>query len=1717
MTVSTGGLLSNDGMQNGQFTAVLVDPPTAGMLSLNGDGTFTYTPNDGAAFTGSDTFTYQLDDGLGMTSNVASVTIATQVALPINLPWAVASPDSYTFDAATTMSISQGGLLSNDSTNDGQFTATLVDAPTYGTVSLNGDGTFTYTPTAGSAFVGDDLFTYRLVDSLGTISDTVATTIHVNAPSPPLPAWAVANPDVYAFEQAETMAVTLEGVLANDDFSGGPFTAALVDAPTYGTVSLNGDGTFTYSPAAGADFVGSDQFTYQLDDGLGTNSNVVSVMIYVNPPPTPWAVAESDTYRFLPAAEITVFTDGVMANDSISDGPFTAALVDAPQHGTVVLNGDGTFSYTPTTGADFRGGDAFTYQLSDGAGTLSNLGIVIILLDPNATGGGRTAAARRPPRSANATASALPRSAKSCLPTSPNAPPWVTADPMTGYSYSVAQGGTLTVPGYPNPMSLVYNDGDDHTSQFELQTILEPNSGPGQGTLTLNANGGGFTYRANDNAVVGNDSFQYRAKDCEGALSSNAALVTITITASTTKPVVSITGVGTISEIDAGKVLTVSRGTNTSASLTVNFGLSGTATYGSDYTLSGATFSSGQWTVTIPAGQSSTTFTVQPVWDDVSPEVNETVVVTLGSNSTAVYTVSSTLSKTTVTITDVPKPTISLRDADTSAREGTSPIDWGSIRFKVSSTTPKPITVDFVTTWTPTQWVAAFPADFDYPCACVIYYPLPHFPVQKLSYTIPAGTTPLQDIDVALRAKLDGLIEGKETATFTLINGTGYKTSSTQKTAKVDIADADDIPTVTIAATDGSASEPGRGHGTGTFTFRRSALDISEELRVYYTIDTSAPTPAATPPGLPGADYSGTGPANTVNMLIIPKNQPTGDIIITGLADRLFGEPPEYIRLRLFAHPSYVIGASSYADMLLYDNTARVSLTVTDSVAGEPGHSAGTAKFKIERFAPAYGNELVVGYWTEQNNGVTIFNAATPGVDYTGTGTAVTLAPNVPSMEITITPLADSLLGLAPSTWPSNQPTPPGYEHAGEAILLRLLEGEGYVPASTALQQITLLDNTGTLTITADSALGGDAKAGEPGHPDGTGTFKVVRSGGDPSKAVTASYWSDEAYGNSARMGLDFAPLPMSVSFAANGPNPNVAYVTITGLADSLLGTEAAPRPGVEEYKREAVILELFDAPGYSAVVPTIYRTPIPYRSRAMVTLHDNTATVWMAPTDTEATEGAANVPPGPARDALTGSVRFHRSGPYLANPLTVNFSTSGTATYGLTGSGDYGFTNATTDTSMTIPADASFVDLVIAPRHDNLVEGDETATINLTGGTGYVTTQPTSASVTIHDATERTYSTTIDVDLDGDGVPDTVPSDEELFLGVNNDDDNDDGIADLNNSGPLSFSDDELLPVRLTIVSNGSLTGHVLGANGVGVRVWSDAIKSAEVSTASPLELNSGGSQTAVVKVYVEGLSEGEGVVTFTLVQQSEAAGNAANGPAERIVGELSFTMLNPLRTAWITRIRKEKLKHRDYLYYEPSGMKTFFAVLETQARSLNFGPQLNPFGPQAAYSPVLDMVLVNKIVQTDPLTAVHETVHAVDDKNDWYLDAWTTDAELEKAEALAYAVEAILENTFQLRDFEDRLRKGQLNSANTLEEWKGALAEVNTILQKGIFVNSNNPRRNVNATDLADVKVKLGLSLNFAILMPIYQQLVMQKGINVTLAMDVDSVHLAQPFRGN
>src|SRR5205085_2785439 len=136
-----------------------------------------------------------------------------------------------------------------------------------------------------------------------------------------------------------------------------PLAAVMVSGVPHGTPTLHSYGSFTYTPAA--NYNGSDSFTYKANDSH-VDSTPATVSITINPVnDAPVAVPD-----FVTTDEDTPLTGRSVERRVGKEGDsLTAVLVSGVTHGTLTLNANGSFTYTPA--ANYNGSDSFTYKAND--------------------------------------------------------------------------------------------------------------------------------------------------------------------------------------------------------------------------------------------------------------------------------------------------------------------------------------------------------------------------------------------------------------------------------------------------------------------------------------------------------------------------------------------------------------------------------------------------------------------------------------------------------------------------------------------------------------------------------------------------------------------------------------------------------------------------------------------------------------------------------------------------------------------------------------------------------------------------------------------------------------------------------------------------------------------------------------------------------------------------------------------------------------------------------------------------------------------------------------------------------------------------------------------------------------------------------------------------------------------------------------------------------
>jgi len=373
--IHMGVTTSGDVLTNDSLVLIRHTDPIHGILKINDEtGEYKYTPNDG--YVGDDSFTYQAkvkDSGLETEWVMVTITMVNEVPVAnsgsaskhmgVNVE---DEPLSY-FDVPDELDITDKNLRVD-----------IVKDPSYGTVTVveqedeygNKYWTYTYVPDDDGSgyFAGTDSFEYTVTDPQGVVGEfgTAQVTITMTNELP------VANPS----SASEHMGIDIENqpldysdVSDQLGFIDEDLTVHIETKPLYGDVTLQWDEmsetwTYTYVPdkSDAGYFAGTDSFEFKVTDpqGIVGESGTALVTINItNDLPVP---ADDN---FITDPGILVGGNVLVNDDDLNDDPLSVVLNGtSPQHGQLVLNDDGTFTYMPDEG--FSGKDSFTYLVTDG-------------------------------------------------------------------------------------------------------------------------------------------------------------------------------------------------------------------------------------------------------------------------------------------------------------------------------------------------------------------------------------------------------------------------------------------------------------------------------------------------------------------------------------------------------------------------------------------------------------------------------------------------------------------------------------------------------------------------------------------------------------------------------------------------------------------------------------------------------------------------------------------------------------------------------------------------------------------------------------------------------------------------------------------------------------------------------------------------------------------------------------------------------------------------------------------------------------------------------------------------------------------------------------------------------------------------------------------------------------------------------------------------------
>lgn len=229
----------------------------------------------------------------------------------------------------------------------------------------------------------------------------------------------------------------------------------------HGTVSINSTtGAYNYTPVL--NYVGVDSFSWQVEQNGQIATSTVSIIVKpANQPP----VANGNN---LILNEDTPVSGTATGTDPNGDN-LNFSLTNQPQHGTIVFNSNGSFTYTPNL--NYVGGDSFSFKTNDGS------------LDSNV-----------------ATISLVVNAIN-------DAP--VASNSSFNTNEEIAYSGSLSA-----------FDVDSINLAYSLMTQ------PSHGTISLNTATGAYIYTPNSN-YSGNDNFTFKVND--GQLNSNTATVSIVV------------------------------------------------------------------------------------------------------------------------------------------------------------------------------------------------------------------------------------------------------------------------------------------------------------------------------------------------------------------------------------------------------------------------------------------------------------------------------------------------------------------------------------------------------------------------------------------------------------------------------------------------------------------------------------------------------------------------------------------------------------------------------------------------------------------------------------------------------------------------------------------------------------------------------------------------------------------------------------------------------------------------------------------------------------------------------------------------------------------------------------------------------------------------------------------------------------------------------------
>ncbi|ENM4036819.1 tandem-95 repeat protein, partial [Vibrio parahaemolyticus] len=313
--------------------------PANGTVSVNPDGSVTYTPNDN--YHGADSFTYIVTSGGVSESTTVNVDVTPENDAP------VAKDDTTITDEDTPVTID---VLPNDTDVDGdKLSIESASVPKeQGTVEVV-NGKLVFTPTEN--FNGDAEIIYTVTD--GALTDQATVKVTVNAVND-TPVVESSIADQALAEDFTPYTIDLNTAFSDVDNVDGELTFSVSGNSNIQVAIVNGIATITPT----ADWNGSETLTFTATDPSGESvSQTVDFTV------APVADIVADSARVV---EDTPTIIKVLGNDTFEGDDKVVSLDtnNGPANGTVSVNPDGSVTYTPND--NYHGADSFTYIVTSG-------------------------------------------------------------------------------------------------------------------------------------------------------------------------------------------------------------------------------------------------------------------------------------------------------------------------------------------------------------------------------------------------------------------------------------------------------------------------------------------------------------------------------------------------------------------------------------------------------------------------------------------------------------------------------------------------------------------------------------------------------------------------------------------------------------------------------------------------------------------------------------------------------------------------------------------------------------------------------------------------------------------------------------------------------------------------------------------------------------------------------------------------------------------------------------------------------------------------------------------------------------------------------------------------------------------------------------------------------------------------------------------------------